>query len=133
MPECYVMSIKKEYGTNLLNKKSLWEYRKKKSKIKTGDKIILYATAPDKELIGEFIVGEIITGDSNEVWEKTKQDVCYSMGEVVPYLESGDFPIAFQVISPLLYQKAIPLAKIPFFKPPMSYCKASEQLISKLM
>ncbi len=126
----YVMSIKKEYGMNLLNCKSLWEYRKRKSLIAVGDKIILYATAPDSELIGEFIVGGIITGSAEDVWERTKRDICYSFEEVVPYLKSGDFPIAFKVREPIRYQKPLHISDIPFFRPPMSYCKAPEQLAS---
>lgn len=129
----YVMSIKKKYGMNLLEGRSLWEYRRRRSRIDIGDKIILYATVPDRELIGEFIVGKIIIGNSDEVWEKTKGDVCYSLDEVLPYLKSGKFPIAFQVTKPHIYQKPIELSKIPFFKPPMSYCKASDQLLSKLI
>ena len=128
----YLISIKKEYGINLLELKALWEYRRRKSRISIGDRIILYATAPDSELIGEFFVGEIITGNSDEVWEKTKEDVCYKKNEVISYLESGDSPIAFRVANPKKYQQAIPSYKIPFFRPPMSYCKASEELISLL-
>ena len=126
------MSIKKEYGANLLNGNSLWEYRKRKSLIKLGDKIILYATAPHRELIGEFIVGEIIMGSSEEVWEKTRGEVCYSSDEVIPYLKSGDYPIAFKVSQAKTYKPSMSLFKIPFFKPPLSYCKASEQLLLKL-
>jgi len=132
MPECYVMSIKKEYGLNLLHRRAFWEYRRRKSLIRRGDKILLYATAPHKELIGEFIVGDVIIGNSHDVWERTKQEVCYSIEEVVPYLESGNFPIAFRVTSPRIYSNPLPLDKIPFFKPPMSYCRAPEQLLSIL-
>src|SRR3990167_9222231 len=101
--ENYVLSIKKEYGLNLLFGKAKYEYRRRKSKIKTGDRIILYATAPDSEIIGEFIVGRIITGTAREVWEKTKEKVCYPIEEVMPYLESGGYPIAFEVIFPKRY------------------------------
>ncbi len=129
----YVMSIKKEYGSNLLNGNAIWEYRKRKSLIKIGDKIILYATAPHSELIGEFIVGDIIIGSSEEVWEKTKREVCYSSDEVIPYLKSGNYPIAFKVSQAKNYETPMGLSKIPFFKPPMSYCKASEQLLLNLL
>jgi len=128
--EAYVLSIKKEYGMNLLECKALWEYRRRKSRINVGDKLVLYATAPNRELIGEFFVGEIVTGSPNEVWEKTKGDVCYQEDEVMPYLESGDFPIAFKVTNPKKYQQAIPIDKIPLFRSPMSYCKASKELLS---
>ncbi len=125
----YVMSIKKEYGMNLLEHKAFWEYRRRKSRIDIGDRIILYATAPSRELIGEFIVEEITTGNPSEVWEKTKEDVCYKKNEVMSYLESGNFPIAFKVANPKKYKQAIPSYNIPFFRPPMSYCKASKELL----
>ena len=129
----YVMSIKKEYGLNLLKGNALWEYRRRKSLIKIGDKIILYATAPDRELMGEFIVGDVIIGSSEEVWGKTKKEVCYSPSEVIPYLESGNFPIAFKVSQSKIYKPPINISKLSFFKPPMSYCKAPEHLLSKLL
>lgn len=128
----YVMSIKKEYGMNLLEHKALWEYRRRKSRIDVGDRIILYATAPDSELIGEFIVGEIINGNPSEVWEKTKDDICYKKEEVISYLESGNFPIAFRASNPRTYSSPVSIDKIPFFRPPMSYCKASVELLSLL-
>lgn len=130
MVNVYVMSIKEKYGLNLLNKKSLWEYRRRKSKIKSGDKIILYATAPSKKLIGDFIVGKILFGTPNELWEKTKKDICYEIEEIIPYLESGSFPIAFQVTKPKKYQPEILASSILNFNPPMSYCKAPESLCS---
>lgn len=130
MVQVYVMSIKEEYGLNLLNRKSGWEYRRKKSKIQKGDKIILYATAPSKKLIGEFIVGEILIGSPEDIWEKTKRGICYKKEEVVPYLESGKFPIAFQVTKPKKYQPEILASSILNFNPPMSYCKAPESLYS---
>jgi predicted transcriptional regulator len=130
MMNIYVMSIKEEYGLNLLNGKSMWEYRRRKSKINVGDKIILYATAPNKKLIGEFIVGKVLIGTANDIWNKTKKDICYKKNEVVPYLESGDYPIAFQVSNPKKYIPEISTENIAGFKPPMSYCKAPEILCS---
>ena len=126
----YVMSIKKEYGMNLLELKSLWEYRRRKSKISVGDKIILYTVAPDRELIGEFTVGGILTGTPDELWEKTKDDICYKKEEVISYLESGKFPIAFRVSNPRVYGSPVSIDKISFFRPPMSYCRASADLLS---
>jgi len=122
------MSIKKEYGLNLLESKALWEYRRRKSRINVGDKIILYATSPNNELIGEFVVGEVISGSPEELWERTRNDVCYQEDEVTSYLKSGNFPIAFKVNSPKKYSQAISTSKIPSFKPPMSYCKVSEEI-----
>mgnify|MGYP001606519002 FL=1 len=115
----------------LLELKSLWEYRRRKSKINVGDKIILYAAAQHSELIGEFTVG-ILIGTSNELWEKTKDDICYKKEEVIFYLESGNFPIALRVSNPRIYGSPVSIDKIPFFRPPMSYCKALEQALSIL-
>ncbi len=97
-----------------------------------GDRIILYAIAPDSELIGEFTIGGILTGTPYELWEKTKGDICYKKEEVVSYLESGNFPIAFRVSNPRAYESPVPIGKIPFFRPPMSYCKALVELLSIL-
>lgn len=35
----YVMSIKKEYGMNLLDHEAIWEYRGRKSRISVGGRI----------------------------------------------------------------------------------------------
>jgi len=126
------MSIKKEYGINLLELKSSWEYRRRKSRMAVGDKIILYTIAPDRELIGEFTIGGILTGTPNELWEKTKGDICYKKEEVISYLKSGNFLIAFRVSNPRVYSSPVSIDKIPFFRPPMSYCKASAGLLSLL-
>lgn len=48
------------------------------------------------------------------------------------YLESGNFSIVFKVANPKKYRQAIPSYKIPSFRHPMSYCKASKELLSLL-
>ena len=66
-----LLSIKPKYAKVILEGNKLYEFRK--SRPKTGvDRIIFYASAPQKEVVGEATIDEILEGTPKEVWEIAK-------------------------------------------------------------
>ena len=66
-----LLSIKPKYAKVILEGKKQYEFRK--SRPKDGvDRIIFYASAPQKEVVGEALIDEILEGTPKEIWELAK-------------------------------------------------------------
>lgn len=66
-----LLSINPCHVNNILNGTKHFEYRKSKCK-RNVDQIVIYATYPVKRVVAIANVDEIIEGEPNEVWERTK-------------------------------------------------------------
>ena len=66
-----LLSIKPKYAKVILEGKKQYEFRK--SKPKDGvDRIIFYASSPQKQVVGEATIDEILEGTPKEIWEIAK-------------------------------------------------------------
>jgi predicted transcriptional regulator len=66
-----LLSINPEHVEKILSGKKQYEFRKVRCKSDV-DKIIIYSTAPQKMVVAEAEIEEIIEDDINEVWRQTK-------------------------------------------------------------
>lgn len=66
-----LLSINPCHVNNILNGTKRFEYRKLKCK-RTVEQIVIYATYPIKSVVAIANVDEIIEGEPNDVWERTK-------------------------------------------------------------
>lgn len=65
-----LISIKPEYSALIFSGKKKYEYRKR---IPRDVKIaVIYATAPIKKIVGEFIVDETLSMPPTDLWHKTQ-------------------------------------------------------------
>lgn len=67
-----LLSINPEFVESILNGTKLFEYRKFRCR-EDVDKIIIYATAPQKQIVAEAEIEYIIEDDVLNVWRQTKQ------------------------------------------------------------
>ena len=67
-----LLLINPEFVESILNGTKLFEYRKFRCR-EDVDKIIIYATAPQKQVVAEAEIEYIIEDDVLNVWRKTKQ------------------------------------------------------------
>lgn len=66
-----LLSINPEHVANILNGTKRYEFRKVRCKADV-DKIIIYSTAPQKMVVAEAKVEDIIEDEINSVWAQTK-------------------------------------------------------------
>ena len=67
-----LLSINPEHVENILLGTKQYEFRKTRCKSNV-DRIIIYATAPQKMVVGEAEIEEIIEDNINEIWKQTKE------------------------------------------------------------
>lgn len=67
-----LLSINPEYVASIIQGNKQFEYRKFRCRDDV-DKIIIYATAPTKAVIGEVEIAEILEDDVLRIWQQTKE------------------------------------------------------------
>jgi predicted transcriptional regulator len=65
-----LLSIHPEHVDSIVRGEKLYEFRKVRCRADV-DTIVIYATAPRKEVIGEIVLEEIIEDDIDNVWRLT--------------------------------------------------------------
>lgn len=66
-----LLSIKPEFAEKIFNGTKKFEFRRsifKKPEVKT---VVVYASSPTKQVIGEFDIEKIVFDDVNNLWEQT--------------------------------------------------------------
>ena len=67
-----LLSINPEYVASILQGKKAYEYRKFRCR-NDVDKIIIYATAPQQQVVAEAEIADIIEDEILNVWRQTKE------------------------------------------------------------
>lgn len=67
-----LLSINPQYVASILSGEKLYEYRKFRCRDDV-EKIIIYKTAPQKQVVGEVDIADIVEDAVDVVWERTKE------------------------------------------------------------
>lgn len=68
-----LLSIKPEFAFKIFDGTKKFEFRKSIFKRKDITNIIVYASSPVQQVIGEFEIEDILYDDIEKVWDKTKR------------------------------------------------------------
>lgn len=66
-----LLSIKPEYADKIFAGTKRYEFRKALFKRSDVKSVVVYASAPRQEVIGEFTIADVLTDKVEEVWSKT--------------------------------------------------------------
>ena len=68
-----VLSIKPEYAYKIFDGSKKFEFRKSIFKNKNVKSVIVYASSPVQQVIGEFEIADILNYDLQTLWELTQE------------------------------------------------------------
>ena len=91
-----LVSIKPEYVKDILSGRKKYEYRKIKPKNRV-DAIIIYSSAPVMKIVAEVEVEEIIEGNTDEIWEKTKNGSGTNKKLYDEYFKNKSIAVAYKL------------------------------------
>lgn len=97
-----LLSIKPKYAKKILAGKKTFEFRKSKPK-KDIKRIIIYASSPQKEVVGEATIEEIIEGSPKEIWETAKSASGITKKEFLAYYSGKDRAYAYKLKDIMIY------------------------------
>ncbi len=116
-----LMSINPEYVDKILNGKKKYEYRKIKAKKQNINRIVIYATAPIMQVVGEVEVKNIIEDTPNSLWKKTKEKSGVKKDFYDSYYKNKNKAIAYELGDVIIYNTPITLSDLGINYIPQSY------------
>ena len=116
-----LLSINPEYVGRILRGEKEYEYRKFRCRSDVN-KIVIYATAPQKQVVAEAEISEIIEDDILSVWRQTKERSGVSYPFFRKYYKGKKTAIAYRLKNLTVYDTPMTLHEIGVVKAPQSYC-----------
>ncbi len=115
-----LLSINPTYVESILQGKKIYEYRKFRCRDDV-DKIIIYATAPQKRVVAEAEIADIIEDDVLSVWRKTKDHSGITYSFFRKYYRGKKKAIAYKLKNLVIYHEPLTLENIGVSCAPQSY------------
>lgn len=116
-----LLSINPEYVESILQGIKRYEYRKFRCR-EDVDKIIVYATAPQKKVVAEAEIESIVEDEVLNVWRKTKQYSGITYSFFRKNYKGKKKAVAYQLKNVVIYEKPRTLKSIGVKCALQSYC-----------
>jgi Uncharacterized conserved protein len=115
-----LLSINPEYVESIFDGSKIYEYRKTRCR-EDVDKIIIYATAPQKQVVGEAEIDEILEDDVLSIWSQTKEYSGITYNFFRSYYKGKKKAIAYRLRNLIIYDEPRSLAYYGVSCAPQSY------------
>lgn len=119
-----LLSINPEYVESILKGAKLYEYRKFRCRDDV-DKIIIYATAPQKQVVAEAEIEYIVEDEILNVWHQTKKYSGITYSFFRKYYKGKKKAVAYRLKNVVVYDKPLSLKDLGVSCAPQSYCYLS--------
>lgn len=116
-----LLSIKPEYAFKIFDGTKKFEFRKvifKNPNIKT---VVVYASSPVQQVIGEFEIEEIFSFTPDDIWRMTKNFSGISKDFFFEYFADRDIAHAIKIKKTKKYRKPLCIREDFNAVPPQSY------------
>ena len=116
-----LLSIKPEFALKIFNGSKRYEYRRDIFKNHGVSRVIVYASAPIRQIIGEFEVEDILYDEPQVLWAKTKDHAGISEKGFFEYFTNKSKGYAIKVKATRIYDAPLPLDSFMVSSPPQSF------------
>ena len=118
------LSIRPKYVEAILSGSKRVELRRKCPRVEHGQALI-YATAPQMELVGSFEIASVTRAPLNLLWRSVKNIAGVSRSEFDAYFEGLEFGVSIKIGRLVKLKRPIPLSDLrriwPAFQPPQGF------------
>ena len=122
-----LLSIKPEYASRIFDGSKRYEYRRVAFSRAGVTTAVVYVTVPVGRVVGEFEVGEILSGNPAAIWRKTKEHAGISRKRFFDYFGEADVGYAIEIKDPLLYHTPLSVRRDLKVFPPQSFLYLMER------
>lgn len=116
-----LLSIKPEFALKIFDGSKRYEYRRAIFKNQEVSRVIVYASNPIKQILGEFEIEDILHEEPRSLWVKTKRHAGISEKRFFNYFTNKSKGYAIKVKSTRVYDDPLPLSSFMISSPPQSY------------
>ncbi len=123
-----LLSIKPEFAFKIFDGIKKFEFRKiifKNPNVKT---VVVYASSPVQQVIGEFEIDDILTSAPDEIWKLTKKYSGISEQYFYDYFADREIAHAIKIKEAKKYEEPLSLKENYKVSPPQSYLYLEEQV-----
>lgn len=120
-----LLSIKPEYCSKIFDGTKKYEFRRHLPAEKV-EKIIIYATAPTKKVLGEVQVVDTISTKKSALWESTKKSAGIAREKFRKYFEGCACAHAYVLGAAKAYSEPKNLEDLGIKTPPQSFVYLSQ-------
>lgn len=117
-----LLSIKPEFVSKIFDGSKKYEYRKVLFKRKDITTVVIYASYPVKQVVGEFEIKAILSDDVDALWSRTCDHSGISKDYYDSYFEKMETANAIQIGKLKRYKTPKRLADINVKQAPQSFC-----------
>jgi predicted transcriptional regulator len=115
-----LLSINPEYVARIIQGDKLFEYRKFRCR-NDVDKIVIYATAPTKAVIGEVEIAEVLEDDVLNIWQRTREHSGITYPFFRQYYKGKKKAFAYRLKNMVVYDEPQSLEDIGVSYAPQSF------------
>jgi len=116
-----LLSIKPEFALKIFDGSKRYEYRRAIFKNQEVSRVIVYASDPIKQIIGEFEIEDILHEEPQSLWVKTKHHAGISEKRFFNYFINKSKGYAIKVKATRVYDDPLPLSSFMISSPPQSF------------
>lgn len=121
-----LLSIKPEYVNKIFKGEKEYEFRKRIAR-ESIDKIVIYATAPVKKIVGEVTVLECLEMSPEKLWQYTQNKAGISKEKYDSYFQKSSTAYAYKLANVIQYSRAYELSRLGIKFVPQSFVYISEK------
>ena len=131
-----LLSINPRFARMILRGEKTVELRRRAPRCSTEFWIALYATAPERAMIGVVRAREVIVGSPDGLWADVEDGCGLGREEYRSYYEGATRAVGIRLSDPIPLMEPIPLDRLrrswPEFRPPRSFAYLAEERVHEL-
>ena len=104
----------------ILEGKKQYEFRKTRPKAGVN-RIIFYASSPQKQVVGEAVIDEVLEGTPKEIWEIARTAAGITKKFFFSYYSGKDKAIAYKLKDVMIYEEPKKLSDYGIRQAPQSF------------
>lgn len=116
-----LLSIKPEFAFKIFDGTKKFEFRKTIFKNKEVKQVVVYASSPLRQVIGEFEIEEILRDDLSALWDLTREHSGISENFFYKYFENKEQGYAIKIKNVKKYKEPKNLREEFKLLPPQSF------------
>ncbi len=118
-----LLSIKPQFVAEILKGNKIFEFRRVLHKRQELKRIVVYASSPVCQVVGEIEIEDIISQPPQKLWELTKAKAGITESFFNEYFQDKELAHAIKIGAFYPYDKPSKLSDLyPGVKPPQSFC-----------
>ncbi len=121
-----LLSIKPEFAEKIFNGTKKYEFRRSVFKNKNVKTVVVYASSPVQQVIGEFEIETILNHNLQELWNLTKDYSGITKNFFFDYFINKERGYAIKIKEAKLYDKALSIKDDFNATPPQSFMYLEE-------